>query len=73
VAYNPDQATYLLVWEDDRPGTPGVDVYGQVISGSGALLGADFVIATAANNQYDPVVAYGSNSQSYLKGTTRRP
>jgi hypothetical protein len=39
VAYNPDQATYLLVWEDDRPGTPGgVDVYGQVISGSEALL-----------------------------------
>ena len=66
VAYNPAEDSYLVVWEDDRPGTPNHDVYGQVISADGALLGSDMVIASAISNQYDPVVGYGQNSRRYL-------
>ena len=68
VAYNPDEDSYLVVWEDDRPGTPGHDIYGQVISADGSLLGSALVIASATSNQYDPVVGYGQHSRRYLVG-----
>ncbi|MCK6630235.1 MAG: PKD domain-containing protein [Anaerolineae bacterium] len=65
VAYNPDQNTYLVVWEDNRASS-SEDIYGQVISADGALAGSSFAIASASSNQYDPVVAYDPASRTYL-------
>ena len=65
-AYNPDEQTTLLVFEDKRPGTSSSDLYGQVISADGSLLGSDFVIAAATGNQYYPAVAYSAAEQVYL-------
>lgn len=65
VAYNSDQNNYLAVWEDNR--TSGSDdIYGQVISADGSLIGSSFAVAAASSNQYDPVVAYHPASQIYL-------
>jgi hypothetical protein len=66
VAYDPDRDRYLAVWEDDQPGTPGTDIYGQVISADGSLLGSDFALSSASGYQYDPVLAYGQASEVYL-------
>ena len=65
-AYNPDEQTTLLVFEDKRPGTSSSDLYGQVISADGSLMGSDFVVAAATGNQYYPAVAYSPAEQVYL-------
>ncbi len=65
VAYNPAQNNYLVVWEDNRSSSAD-DIYGQVISADGSVVGSSFAIAAASSNQYDPVVAYHSASQTYL-------
>ena len=66
VAYNPDQDTYLIVWEDERPGTDDSDVYGQVVSGTGALSGSSFEISGANDDQVDPAVAYNDAAGVFL-------
>jgi len=50
-------AGYLAVWEDRRNDSLG-DIYGQLISASGALSGSNFVVS-----------AYSGRSQS-LPGVT---
>ena len=52
-------------WQDERASFSD-DIYGQVISANGSLVGSSFAIASASGNQFDPVVAYYSNSQVYL-------
>lgn len=55
-----DGANYLIVWTDDRGGD--MDVYGQLVSASGSLVGSEIAISTASYNQKDPVVAFdGTN------------
>jgi hypothetical protein len=65
VAYNPDQNTYLAVWQDERS-SGADDIYGQVISANGSLVGSSFAIAAVTGNQFDPAVAYYAASQTYL-------
>lgn len=65
VTYNPDQNRYLVVWEDNRASSND-DIYGQVISADGSLVGNNFAIASAGDNQFDPVIAYHPASQTYL-------
>jgi hypothetical protein len=60
VAYNPDQNRYLVVWEDNQS-SGSDDIYGQVISADGSLVGNNFAIASATSFQYDPVVANRQN------------
>jgi hypothetical protein len=56
VVYNPDREEYLAVWQDYRNGP--YDIYGQVISGGGGLVGSELAIATAPNIQDVPELAY---------------
>ena len=55
-----DGANYLIVWTDDRGGD--MDVYGQLVSASGSLVGSEIAISTASYNQKDTNVAFdGTN------------
>lgn len=57
-----DGTNYLMVWEDDTTSPPNRDVYGQLISKSGTLIGSSFPICTAAGNQGpDAIVFDGTN------------
>lgn len=58
-----DGTNYLMVWEDDTTGgQTNRDVYGQLISKSGALIGSSFPICTIAGNQGpDGIVFDGTN------------
>ncbi len=65
VAYNSVDNEYTVVWFDTRnPGNN--DVFGQQVSASGELLGANIPIIEFAGAQVDPVVAYNSTDNEYL-------
>lgn len=50
---------WLLTWADRRDfANTDYDVYGNALSGAGAVLGADFAISTAAAMQQHPRVAF---------------
>ncbi len=40
---------YLVVWDDDRTGSR--DIYGQLVGTDGSMVGSDFPISTAGNDQ----------------------
>ncbi len=65
VAYNSTNGEYLVVWYE-LPGTSQAEIYGQRVSGSGALIGSNFLISTASRGQYNPTVIYNSASNEYL-------
>ena len=55
-----DGTNYLVVWDDYR--NPDSDIYGQLVSTSGSLVGSEIPISTASFNQKDPAVAFdGTN------------
>ncbi len=58
-----DRRTYLVVWEDHRSGRDNYDIYGARVTRAGAVLDADGIpISTAANDQYQPGIAFdGTN------------
>ncbi len=67
VAHNPADNNYLVVWEDRRDfALTDADIYGQLVSSSGALVGSNFPICTADRNQYHPALAYNSTANNYL-------
>ncbi|MBI5193676.1 MAG: hypothetical protein HZA08_09585 [Nitrospirae bacterium] len=52
---------YLIIWWDDRNGVDA-DIYGQMVSPSGALAGSEIPISTSVGNQQRPEIkAYGSD------------
>jgi PKD repeat protein len=55
---------YLVVWEDSRSGDS--DIYGQLYSAAGVPLGENLVIATGAQQQSYPAVAYNPSTDEYL-------
>jgi len=65
VAYSPANQRFLVVWEDYRSGT-NFDIYGQLISTTGTLIGGNFTISTAPDDQWYPSVAYDSVNQRFL-------
>jgi hypothetical protein len=65
VAYNNTDNEYLVVW-DDGAGISDAEVYGQRVSSGGALVGSDFLIASAYGTQWDTEVAYNSTDNEYL-------
>ncbi|MFB0518344.1 MAG: hypothetical protein ACETWC_03570, partial [Acidobacteriota bacterium] len=42
------------------------DIYGQLVSNSGALVGSNFPISTANRGQYHPTLSYNSTANNYL-------
>ena len=54
--------SYLVIWTDRR--NENADIYGQLITQSGDLIGAEIPVCTAPYNQKDPAVA--TNGESYL-------
>jgi hypothetical protein len=64
VAYNSQDNQYLVVWEDNRNGNG--DIYGQVISTTGTLVGGNFYIVEQAGQQRYPDLAYNSQDNLYL-------
>jgi len=66
MAYDPVAQQFLVVWQDDRGGAMSDDIYGQLISSTGALIGGEFTICTATMYQYFPSVAYDPVSQHFL-------
>ncbi|MDQ3703769.1 MAG: S-layer homology domain-containing protein [Chloroflexota bacterium] len=66
VAFSTNAAGYLVVWEDGRSGT-SVDIYGQVVSSGGSLVGANFQITTVPfSAELYPDVSYSSSTNEYL-------
>ncbi|AET66132.1 cell wall-binding protein [Desulfosporosinus orientis DSM 765] len=76
VAYDSVNQRSLVVWEDYRyPADDSEyrsrDIYGQLVSSNAALQGANFAICDngaegSQADQYDPAVAFDSQSQKYL-------
>ncbi|HWO22405.1 MAG TPA: hypothetical protein VNO30_26785, partial [Kofleriaceae bacterium] len=54
----------LVVWQDRRTGS--FDIYGAVVSSTGAVTAADIPICTAAGDQTRPNVAYDGKTGVYL-------
>lgn len=65
VVYNATQDEYFVVWQDRRAGGQW-DIYGQRVSGAGALVGANIPICVAADEQMWPRVAYNSAGNEYM-------
>lgn len=59
---------YLVVWRDERNGTNDTDVYGQIISPVGTLVGAEIPIAIEAGNQVTPSLAFGAGNYLVVWG-----
>jgi hypothetical protein len=52
-------SSYLVVWSDDRDSV-SLDIYGQLVSRQGQLIGSSFVVSAETRNQTEPDVIYGS-------------
>ena len=68
IAYNPENDTYLVVWEDHHwDFGDDWDIYGRLLAGDGAPLGAAFGIGFAeANRRLAPTVAYNPQIDEFL-------
>ncbi|MEA3340215.1 MAG: hypothetical protein U9R15_09640, partial [Chloroflexota bacterium] len=65
VDYNATDDEYLVVWSDERTGQS--DIYGRRVDADGTLPGsADFLIASAADAQDAPSVAWNGDDNEYL-------
>lgn len=57
---------FLVLWEDQRQLSTQDDIYGQLISSDGTLMGANFLVAGTSNIERRPVAAANSVDGSYL-------
>jgi protocatechuate 3,4-dioxygenase beta subunit len=64
VSHSTDTNEYLVVWVDHRNGDS--DVYAQLVTAGGTLIGGNFPVVVAADEQTAPAVAYNTISHSYL-------
>src|SRR5262249_31610028 len=65
VAYNQANNQYLVAWFDYRDGQDD-DIYGQIVSNEGDLIGDRFPISTSPGRQYRAVVVYNRTDNEYL-------
>jgi len=65
VAYDSANQRFLVAWEDFRSGT-NWDIYGQLLNANGSLIGGNFTISTAPNDQGGTSMAYDSINQRFL-------
>ncbi|MBN1560361.1 T9SS type A sorting domain-containing protein [candidate division KSB1 bacterium] len=66
MAYNTKSNEFLIVWHDNINDMNERDIYGQRVSNTGMLIGSDFPICTAQNDQDFPAVAYNKKDNEYL-------
>jgi outer membrane protein assembly factor BamB len=67
IAWDSVNNQYLAVWADSRNTTSASkNIYGQIIASDGTLIGSNFVISNAPNEQDQPRVAYDAQDQRYL-------
>jgi uncharacterized repeat protein (TIGR01451 family) len=64
LAWNAAANEYLVVWQNRR--NSSADIFGQRVSGSGALLGANLAVTTATDQQSSPSVAWNGATNEYL-------
>jgi hypothetical protein len=65
-----DGSNYLVVWVDDRGSTE--DIYGARVSPAGTVIDpAGIAISTAANDQYNPAVAFDGTNYFVVWSDTR--
>jgi hypothetical protein len=57
---------FLVVWEDQRKLARQDDIYGQLISSDGAMLGGNFLVAGTRDIERRPVVAANTKDGTYL-------
>jgi hypothetical protein len=57
---------FLVVWQDQRKGSAGWDIWGAVISTAGAVVVPEFPISTATRAQQRPAIAYSPTNQVFL-------
>jgi hypothetical protein len=65
IAYNSNHDEYLVVWENEWGAGGHHDIYAQRVSPTGELL-SWFAVASSANDQTDPSVAYDWVNDRYL-------
>jgi len=66
IVYNPSSNQFLIVFDDDRLVQYDYDIYGQIVKADGSSSGPDFPIATSADDQLLPVVAYNDIDHKFL-------
>ncbi|MBU1865556.1 MAG: hypothetical protein KKE89_04015 [Actinobacteria bacterium] len=70
VTYNSKNHQYLVAFSADRPTTGfGMDVLGQLVSGTGSLIGSEVMISDTPNgggSSGEPTIAYNRNANQYL-------
>ena len=64
VAYNSEDKEYLIVWDDARGAN--LDIYGQKLSQTGQLIGGNFAISTALEDQDYPKIVFNNVENNYL-------
>ncbi|MBS1253631.1 MAG: hypothetical protein MAG451_02684 [Anaerolineales bacterium] len=67
VAYSSATQHYLVAWDDERnsDGT-GVDIYAQLVAGTGILNGGDFALSTVPLNQGNVNIGYNTHQDEFL-------
>lgn len=57
---------FLVVWEDQRTLATKDDIYGQLISSDGTMLGSNYLVAQTPNIEGRPVLASNSKTGTYI-------
>lgn len=66
VQYDSVNNRFCVVWEDARSGQNNYNIYGRLYDSNGNPVGGEKSIATAANNQCEPWVAFDPNHAQYM-------
>jgi hypothetical protein len=68
--YNPNLNEYMIVWNDKRnetdPSKQNKDIYARRMKNDGTMVGGDFPVCTAPNDQGYCTVAYDPTEHKYL-------
>jgi len=73
LSFDPSTESYLVVWQDRRDEiTSRDDIWGQVVSADGGLLGDPIRISALPESEWRPDVAYDTQRQRHLVVWMRR-
>ncbi|MGB9595919.1 MAG: invasin domain 3-containing protein, partial [Candidatus Poribacteria bacterium] len=66
LAFNSIDNNYLVIWDEGDISQNSSNIYGQMLSRNGMLLGGKSSITASAFNQYNPVIAHNNNDNEFL-------